>query len=190
MDELPPVLLGIRTTWREDPSCSTSDLMYSTSLCIPGEFLLHEPWNVQASSEFLRQLQENMHSVLPPAQEHHGGYSAYKPNTLASTGYVYVRHDAPRGPLQHSYDGPFKVLEVHNKDYVLDVNDRQDSVSIDWLKVAFGKQADCQPAPTPPLVSPSLHPLRAAPSRLTSSEPPPVVYACSGKQIQRPFRYQ
>ena len=38
MDELPLVLLGIRTAWREDPGCSASDLVYGTSLRIPGEF--------------------------------------------------------------------------------------------------------------------------------------------------------
>ena len=43
--------------------------------------------------------------------------------------------------MQCPYDGPFKV---HDKHYELDVNGHQDSVSIDWLKGAFGKQADCQ----------------------------------------------
>ena len=92
-----------------------------------------------------------MSSVLPPAHEHHGGHWAYKLEPLASTGYVHVSRDAPHGPLQRPYDGPFKVLEVHDKYYVLDVNGCQASVSIDRLKMAFGKQADRQLTPaTPP----------------------------------------
>ena len=60
MDELPLVLLGIRTAWREDPGCSASDLVYGTSLRIPGEFLPHEPRDLRVSSEFLHQLQDNV----------------------------------------------------------------------------------------------------------------------------------
>ena len=126
MDKLPLVLLGSKTSWREHPSCSASDLIYGTFIRIPEDFIPHVPRNVQASSGFVHQLQGNMSSILPCAHEHHGGHSAYKPDTLASTSYVYIRHDDPGGPLQHPYDGPFKVLEVHDKYYVLNVNGRQD----------------------------------------------------------------
>ena len=56
MDELPLVLFSIRTAWREDPDCSASDLVYGTSLRIPGEFLPHEPRDLRVSSEFLLEL--------------------------------------------------------------------------------------------------------------------------------------
>ena len=141
MDELPLVLLGIRTAWREDPDCSAVDLVYGTSLRLPGEFLPHEPRDSRVSSEFLNQLRDKMHTALPPAYEFHGSHSAYTPNSLASTGYVYVRHDAHRKPLQHPYDGPF----MHEKYYVLNVNGRRNSVSIDRLKTAYGNQVDPQP---------------------------------------------
>ena len=38
MDQLPMVLLGIRTAWREDAECSPADLVYGTALHLPGEF--------------------------------------------------------------------------------------------------------------------------------------------------------
>ena len=169
MDELPLVLLGNRTAWREDPGCSASDLMYGTSLRIPGEFLPPEPRDLRVSSEFLHQLQDNMRTVLPPTHEFHGGLSAYKPDNLASTGWVYVRHDAHRSPLQCPYDGPFKILETHEKYYVLDINGHQDSVSIDRLKTAYGKQANCQPSPVPPRTVPPPHPFQVALFRPTTA---------------------
>ena len=114
-----------------------------------GEFLPHEPRDSEVSSEFLNQLRDNMHTALPPAYEFHGSRSAHTPNSLASTGYVYVRHDAHRKPLQRPYDGPFKILETHEKYYVLNVNGRRDSVSIDRLKTAYGNQVDPQLPPCP-----------------------------------------
>ena len=176
MDELPLVLLGIRTAWREDPDCSASDLVYGTSLRIPGEFRPHEPRDLQVSSEFLHQLRDSMRTVLPPAQEFHGSRSAYTPHNLASTGYVYVRHDAHRKPLQRPYDSPFKIIEAHEKYYVLDMNGCHDSVSVDRLKPAYGNQIDYQPAPVSPLV-------QSAPS-------PPTTRSRPSRHIKVPVRYQ
>ena len=34
---LPMILLGIRTAVKEDIGCSTAELVYSTTLCLPGE---------------------------------------------------------------------------------------------------------------------------------------------------------
>lgn len=188
MDELPLVLLGIRTAWREDPDCSASDLVYGTSLRIPGEFLPHEPRDLQVSSEFLRQLRDKMHTALPPAHEFHGSHPAYTPDNLASTGYVYVRHDAHRTPLQRPYDGPFKILEAHEKYYVLDMNGRRDSVSVDRLKTAYGPPVDRQPTPVPPpAVSPHL--IRPAPSPTTPVAPQPTAQTRSGRHIKVPARY-
>jgi hypothetical protein len=39
MDELPVVLLGLRSAWREDPDCSPAELVYGCTLHLPGEFL-------------------------------------------------------------------------------------------------------------------------------------------------------
>ena len=186
MDELPLVLLGIRTAWREDPDCSASDLVYGTSLRIPGEFLPHEPRDLRVSSEFLQQLRDKMRTVFPPAHEFHGSRSAYTPASLASTGYVYVCHDAHRTPLQRPYDGPFKILEAHDKYYVLEMNGHHDSVSIDRLKTAYGTQVDRQPEPVPP---PAVPP-RAVLSQPTPVAPQPTVYSRSGRPIQVPIRYR
>ena len=38
-DALPSVLLGICSCLREDLHCITSELVYDTTLCLPGEFL-------------------------------------------------------------------------------------------------------------------------------------------------------
>ncbi len=44
MDTLPLILLGIRTALKEDISATTAEMVYGTTLCLPGEnfFLLHQ----------------------------------------------------------------------------------------------------------------------------------------------------
>ena len=45
---LPMVLLGIRTAVKEDIGCSMAELVYGTSLRLPGEFLIiHQPRHPQ-----------------------------------------------------------------------------------------------------------------------------------------------
>ena len=39
MEHLPFTILGLRTTWREEPGCSPAELVYGSTLRIPGEFI-------------------------------------------------------------------------------------------------------------------------------------------------------
>ena len=91
MDHLPMVLLGIRTAWREDPDCSPAELVYGSSLRIPCEFLGNTSSGfLQPSSTFLHNLQTSMQNVLPSPINYHSTPHSYVPNSLSSTGYVYV----------------------------------------------------------------------------------------------------
>ena len=118
MDKLPIVLLGIRSVWKEDMGCSSADLVFGTALHIPGEFFQSTvsvqgvPTDSVPPTEFLRHLQETMHSALPPPPKFHGQHPTYTPSNLAATGFVYVRRDTHRGPLQRPYTGPFRILDT------------------------------------------------------------------------------
>ena len=136
--ELPMVLLGIRSSWRVDPDCSPAELVYGSTLRLPGEFLQSlDAQTVEPNSSFLKQLQQTMRSVQPPAPKFHGQQSVYVPANLASTGYVYVRTDSHRHPLQRPYQGPYRVIETSDKFFTLDIKGRSEKVSIDRLKAAF-----------------------------------------------------
>lgn len=187
MDELPLVLLGIRSIWREETGCSAADLVYGTGLHVPGEFLPPseaDPQDLGTSSGFLRHLQETMRSILPPPPKYHGCHPTYTPHNLAETGYVYVRHDAHRGPLQRPYNGPFKILETADKHFILDVNGRRESVSVDRLKVAYG-QGD----PTPSSQHNLDQPVPAMPPSPTAGTNTPLPTSRYGRPIKAPQRY-
>ena len=111
MNELPIVLLGIRSTWKEDLDAASALLTYGTILRIPGDFFPStSAERISPSSIFVRDLQENFRKLSPLSPVHHGTAKTYLPRDLMSAEQVYVRHDAHRGPLCRPYDGPFKVL--------------------------------------------------------------------------------
>ncbi|KAK7491960.1 hypothetical protein BaRGS_00016806 [Batillaria attramentaria] len=136
--ELPMVLLGIRCSWRVDPGCSPAELVYGSTLRLPGEFLQPvDASTMEPDSMFLKHLQETMRTVLPPAPTFHGKQPVYVPSNLASTGFVYVRHDAHRHPLQRPYDGPYRITDANDKYYTVDIKGRSEKLSVDRLKTAF-----------------------------------------------------
>ena len=186
MDELPLVLLGIRTTWKEDPNCSPAELVYGSSLAIPGEFLSNPDHNPgEPSSEFLRRLRRSMRSALPPPPNHHGVHRSQVPSNLASTGYVYLRNDAYQKPLSRPYSGPHRIVETGDKFFTLEINGRQDKVSIDRLKVAH------LPSPTTPTLAPPTPSPAPGPPEETSrgAIPTPLPTSRYGRPRRAPMRF-
>ena len=138
MDRLPFVLLGLRVAWRENPNCSPAELVYGSSLRIPGEFIdTQNNRQCEPTSQFLRGLQHAMHSAIPPPTMYYTTPQQHLPPNLAQSGYVYVRVDSHRSPLQRPYEGPFRIIATSDKYFTLDINGRSDKVSVDRLKPAY-----------------------------------------------------
>jgi transposase InsO family protein len=165
MDELPFVLLGVRSAWREDPDCSPADLVYGSSLRLPGEFFRHiDARSLQPSEAFARKLQQDMRQALPPPPAHHSARASQVPANLSATGYVYVRKDRVRGPLERPYDGPYRIIATNDKFFTIDYTGTMgypDKVSIDRLK--------------PAVISPQ--PVRRVPTTLPAVVPAAVTQA-------------
>ena len=61
--QLPWVLLGLRTTPKEGVGLSTAEMVFGTTLCLPGEFLgVPEP----PSAAFFSDLRQAFESFVPP----------------------------------------------------------------------------------------------------------------------------
>ena len=156
MDELPIVLLGIRSTWKEDLDAAPALLTYGTNLRIPGDFFpSNSAERISPGSTFVRDLQENFRKLSPLSPVHHGKTKKYLPRDLMSAEQVYVRHDAHRGPLVRPYDGPFKVLYRSDKHFDILRNNKSTRVSIDRLKPAYSADPKFPP--------PAVHPHDQAP---------------------------
>lgn len=188
---LPLVLLGIRTALKEDISCTAAELLYGTTLRLPGEFFLPSKETADPMT-YVTRLKATMQVLrATPPRAASQGHTHISPD-LATSSHVFVRHDAVRKPLQPPYDGPFRVLARAEKFYTLQLNGRQDSVSIDRLKPAY---LDCPPtssqATPPPLSSTSPSPtktLSPSPPTHPLDSPAPALTTRSGRRVHWPSR--
>lgn len=147
--ELPMVLLGIRSSWRVEPGCSPAELVYGSPLRLPGEFL--QPCDARTfepDAAFVKNLQQSMRTVQPSVPQYHGCKPSYVPSNLSSTGYVYVRVDSHRRPLQRPYVGPYRIMDTSDKYFTLSIKGRSEKVSIDRLKTAFVTKCEATDPPS------------------------------------------
>lgn len=133
------VLLGIRVAIREDSKCSPADLVYGESFKLPGEFFI----NTNSTDEldpttFLDRLRLRMQSVKPTETRKSNQPNVFIPKTLETCTHVFVRIDKVRPSLSPVYDGPFEVKRKLRKQFVVEVKGKNETISIDRLKPAFG----------------------------------------------------
>ena len=136
VDELPWVLLGIRTTPKEDINCSTAELVYGSPLTVPGDFIpgTNEPPNPSSLLPWLRQAISKF-NFTPMSQ--HGVAPQHMPREIFNSPYVFIRRDSHKPPLTPPYEGPYKVLQRGTKSFQIDVGGREEAISVDRLKPAF-----------------------------------------------------
>ena len=153
VEELPIVLLGIRTTLKDDLSCTSAEMVYGTTLRLPGDYFSTPA--VEDPSTMVSRLRRTMQrqEFLPP--KWHGRQATYIPLDLHTATHVYVRRDAHAPPLTRPYDGPYKVIRRTNKHFALEVNGKIKEHSVDRLKPA---RSDTQLLNYPPQVNPPVLP--------------------------------
>ena len=185
---LPMVLLGIRTALKEDLQCTAAELVYGTTLRLPGEFFTTSRDSVEPSS-YVSTLKSSMQHLQAtptrPAQR-----SVYISPALSTCTHVFIRHDATRRPLQQPYNGPYKVLKREDKHFVVDINGRHDTVSLDRLKPAHSEHhlpnpdvpTEQQPTPSPPPSTPPAIPPSPSPGSKRTTR--------SGRHVHWPRQLQ
>lgn len=135
--ELPTVLLGLRTAIREGCEVSPSQMVYGYNIKIPGIFFNTKKDNISSPEEFVQQLQRTMSNVKPIPYDQKCSNNRFIFKEMATCDYVFIRRDAVKKPLIAPYDGPYKVLEKHEKYFKIQLPNRTSVVSIDRLKPAF-----------------------------------------------------
>ena len=136
-ENLPLVLLGLRSSVKEDIGVSSAHMVYGTSLHLPGQFFDQTTIEQQPTSEYVEQLISCMSNIRSTAPQHHCSPPVHLDKNLRTCSHVFIRVDTPKGALNPRYSGPHKVLQRHDKYFTLAMNGRLPNVSIDRLKVAY-----------------------------------------------------
>eukprot|EP00794_Sanderia_malayensis_P005012 gene5012-biopygen4078 len=120
---IPLILLMIRSTIKTDITCSPADLVFGTTLRLPGQFFDTDNSENLDPSSYADRLCYAMQclSGVPLRTQ---STSSHLPADLMKCTHVFVRHDAIRKPLQTPYDGPCRVLDRHEKPFLLEIKGR------------------------------------------------------------------
>ena len=137
VEHLPLVLLGIRSTFKEDLNCTPAELVFGTSIRLPGEMFTDSRSTGELDpSSYVTRLKTYMQQ-LRPSPPRAATRSSHVDPALSAATHVFIRIDVVRKPLQPPYEGPFRVVDRKEKYFVLDRYGSRTSVSIDRLKVAY-----------------------------------------------------
>ena len=147
MEELPWVLLGLRTMPKEDLGTLVADMVYGAPLAVPGTFVA--PSGNPEAAEHMRKMREMAGRLVPAPDAWHGNKRPYESEKLWDAEYVFIRRDAAQGPLQKPYTGPYRVLKKEAKYFTVLCGEREENVSVDRLKAAKAEPGQA-PAPAIP----------------------------------------
>ena len=133
-DQLPWVLLGLRTTIKDDLQCSPAELVYGAPVSVPGDCL--STTQQLPVRDQLQQLRETVGRFRPQQTVHHSAPRPAGPQLPPGTQFVFVRRDGHKPPLSPAYDGPFKVVSQSDKTVTVEKGLELDVVSVDRCKAA------------------------------------------------------
>ncbi|KAF5283067.1 hypothetical protein FQR65_LT14084 [Abscondita terminalis] len=76
-------------------------------------------------------------NVKPRSTSNHGDKPIFVFKDLTTCSHVFVYCNAPKGPLENPYEGPFPVISRHSRHYLVKVRNRNVPISLDRLKPAY-----------------------------------------------------
>lgn len=135
-DSVPTILLGLRTTLKEDIGLSSAELVYGSALNVPGQFFTNSSLKL-SHSDFINNLKDKFRLLKPVSGTNHAVNKPFIYKNLHDTTHVFVRNDSIHPTLEPPYQGPFKILKRNNKYYTIQINNKPKNISIDRLKPAF-----------------------------------------------------
>ena len=144
---VPAVLLGVRSAVKERLGRSTAEMIYGTTLRLPGEFT--QQYTVDANT-YLENYSGKLRVAMsrlrlcPPRDTQHTNIFQYK--EIETCTHVFLRRIAIAPPLTAPYDGPYKVVARSGRVMKILMKGKVETVSLDRVKPAH---LECEPTTGP-----------------------------------------
>lgn len=143
---LPTVLLGLRTSYKEDIKATAAELLYGAALRVSGEFFDSEEPPVDPEI-FVEKFRVHMRQLRAQPSAHHIKPGPFVLKDLQSCSHVFVTEDAVKKPLQPPYNGPFRVVErISDRLFAIEILGRITNISTERLKPAYTANLEIVPA--------------------------------------------
>jgi len=137
LQHLPWVLLGIRAAPKEEAAVSAAEATLGVPLQLPGQPL-------PVGRPNMPELEPR--PIIPSTVRTYAEVVAQP--SLQVGDMAYVQQGGARGPLDSTYSGPYRVLEVRGKAVQLQLGDRTDWLAVERLK-RHVEAAEVEPARRP-----------------------------------------
>lgn len=135
-DVIPTILMGMRSTMKEDIKTTSSEMVYGHPLRIPGEFL-SESEDFKDPTEFIILLRKKIADLRPTSGSNHSVNKIFIFKDMKNSSHVFVRLDGIKKPLTAPYAGPYKVIKRYDKFFKISMDNKEKNISIDRLKPAI-----------------------------------------------------
>ena len=147
INTLPAVLLGVRSAVKERLGRSAAEMIYGTTLRLPGEFTKQHTVDANTDlenySDKLRVAMSRLR-LCPPRDTQQTNIFQYK--EIATCTHVFLRRIAIAPPLTAPYDGPYKVVARSGRVMKILMKGKVETVSLDRVKPAH---LECEPTTGP-----------------------------------------
>lgn len=184
---LPTILLGFRAALKADLNVSPAELVFGSTLRLPGDFF-GDKYAIKNPEDVVQRLRDIFRDFKPLPTKSHHSVKPFISQDLKTCTHVFVRQDGVRQSLQPPYNGPFEVTLRNDKIFKVVIKGKLVSISIDRLKPAY-LVAD---SPTPErTVSPSEGTIslpEATATNVDSSKRNPHRTTRSGRTVHFPDR--
>ncbi|GFS80407.1 transposon Ty3-G Gag-Pol polyprotein [Trichonephila clavipes] len=127
----------MRSALKDDINATCAQLVYGTTLRLPSDLVTSDSINQTANSTYVTSLIQTMRSLNPVSTAQHGTQNIYINLSLKTCSHIFLRSDKVNPPLTPPYTGPHLVISRNDKNFIIDLNGKQSTVSIDRLKPAY-----------------------------------------------------
>ncbi|XP_031788001.1 uncharacterized protein LOC116417694 [Nasonia vitripennis] len=170
-DCLPTVLLGLRSAYKEDLKASPAEMLYGTTLRLPGEFFISTTTTANQTN-FVSSLKQLFNSIRPVPASRHTTPHPFCFRDLHSSRHVFKRVDSIRKPLEQPYTGPHRVIKrTDHRTFVIEDKGTEKTVTTDQLKPAYLEASEPADRTLPPPQTPAQSQADATPPA-ESTQPP------------------
>lgn len=132
---LPLVLLGLRTAPKAELDCSVAEMLYGSTLRVPGDLVEPSDNNDLAPNKFAIKIRHAMANLKFHAPKWTPIKGKMDP-ALQTCTHAYIRVDSVQRPLTRPYEGPYRVVKRGAKTFKLLKGSKVEVVSIDRIKSA------------------------------------------------------
>ncbi|GBN74697.1 hypothetical protein AVEN_46541-1 [Araneus ventricosus] len=184
-ETLPIVLLGIRSAIKPDINATCAELVYAVTLRLPSDILNSKSYLSTPTDIYVSKFK----SINPISTRRHSVKPIYIHPSLQTCSHVFLRVESVKPPLSPPYTGPHPVISRKEKTFVLQINNKNITVSIDRIKPAYVLSESSDSLLTTPTCT---HKLEATPSPIYAPENEPVIVkpitTRSGRHVHFPKR--